>query len=245
MAKVVLKTSANLPRRVSAKRYCFRRRLRPCDKRDVQEERRKQLHGHAVGSALTGICFDPVCTEAQNQIAALAIGFPIFFALLILRVAWQKTEVSSRGVEVKKEEEEQEYQLDAQGDYVFGLSGFRLFRVPATTTSANGGTQFIKVEVGPVQSPKKAKTFFFEKSQSFRSSEIFSCSLEHPIGVTFERTRAGKVVIAEIAEGTDAYRQNQVARLNQGTKKAPKVGVGVGVDETIQVRALVSPTMTG
>ena len=37
---------------------------------------------------------------------------------------------------MKKEEEEQEYQLDAQGDYVFGLSGFRLFRVPATTTSA-------------------------------------------------------------------------------------------------------------
>jgi hypothetical protein len=175
-----------------------------------------------------------VCSEAQNQIYALVIGLPLLLALVILRLAWERAEESKgprrrKGKEkngkkeddADEEEEEEEYEVDSQGSYVYGISGFRLF--PVTTAAASSGT-LCKIPVGPVGMERKPKkTFHFDKSGTFPSSSIFSCSLEHPIGVTFERTKTGRVVIAEIAPKTDAWRQSQVARLNQDAK-APKVG---------------------
>lgn len=206
-------------------------RPRCSGRRGERDRRPRALTEADWGAALSGLCFDSACEEARNQIYLASIGSPLLLLSLGLGLAWRRAgsanERDRAGIDSGGGlDDTNGVDIDGQEDYesdLFGLDGFRVLKVEKSV--AERGFR-VKCDVGPVGRAPQPKSFHF--SPTLGDSLVFKTTLSHPIGLTFAETKDGRVVISQIAKGTDAYRQASVARLSgaggPGGDPAPRVG---------------------
>ena len=104
---------------------------------------------------------------------------------------------------------------------VYRLDGFTLMSVPEGSEGERVRVEGLGLAgQGRARAPQ---TFFFERT-SLRQSVVFATVLERPLGISFEE-RGKRLVVADIAKGTDAWKKGEVARLSPDRDPdAPMVG---------------------
>ena len=167
--------------------------------------------------ALSGICFTKTCEDARNTATLLSTVVPIGVLGAWARMAWV-----SAGQ--KREEEMGESMESGPLEWeegVYRLDGFTLMSVPEGSEGERVRVEGLGLAgQGRARAPQ---TFFFERT-SLRQSVVFATVLERPLGISFEE-RGKRLVVADIAKGTDAWKKGEVARLSPDrAPDAPMVG---------------------
>ena len=167
--------------------------------------------------ALSGICFTKTCEDARNTATLLSTVVPIGVLGAWARMAWV-----SAGQ--KREEEMGESMESGPLEWeegVYRLDGFTLMSVPEGSEGERVRVEGLGLAgQGRARAPQ---TFFFERT-SLRQSVVFATVLERPLGISFEE-RGKRLVVADIAKGTDAWKKGEVARLSPDRDPdAPMVG---------------------
>ena len=136
--------------------------------------------------------------------------------------AWARMAWVSAGQ--KREEEMGESMESGPPEWeegVYRLDGFTLMSVPEGSEGERVRVEGLGLAgQGRARAPQ---TFFFERT-SLRQSVVFATVLERPLGISFEE-RGKRLVVADIAKGTDAWKKGEVARLSPDRDPdAPMVG---------------------
>ena len=165
--------------------------------------------------ALSGICFTKTCEDARNTATLLSTLVPIGVLGAWARMAWvsagQNRKTATTTTTTMEDWEEGVYRLD----------GFTLMSVPEGSEGERVRVEGLGLAgQGRARAPQ---TFFFERT-SLRQSVVFATVLERPLGISFEE-RGKRLVVADIAKGTDAWKKGEVARLSPDRDPdAPMVG---------------------
>ncbi len=127
------------------------------------------------------------------------------------------------------------FEVDERGGPVCAVDGHTPLRIRKQSASgdhvtlAERGT-VVKVPVGPVLGRKMPRSFFFEHRRDV--TRVFTVSLERPLGVVLEETRAGRIVVVGFADQSRAWRGSAVARL--GPDSAGTSGDALAIGDVVR-----------
>ena len=112
----------------------------------------------------------------------------------------------------------EDYERDASGRVVYAARGFFYDGVRPSDAANYGMTERVKVPVGIV-GKRRERVFALRKTLGWRDgvpgaeSEVFSVTMDRPLGVVVERDTDGRMRVADFVEGSRAGRAAAVARL--------------------------------